>query len=120
MGGLWIRVGGLSRLVPLQLLKSGVAGVQVISTDLNYATLELLQLLLSWQERAKAANPLQASGHKRVVSGLRCARRLLTLPQTSSGVGSGQNTSHHPAAGVRAERIVSGMRCACRLFCAEG
>ncbi|KAK9832746.1 hypothetical protein WJX81_007203 [Elliptochloris bilobata] len=44
---------------------------QVISTELNWATSELLQQLLLWQERAKSANPMQASSHKRVVSGLR-------------------------------------------------
>ena len=46
---------------------------QVISPDLNWAVSELLQQLLLWQERAKAANHLQGACFKRVVSGLRCA-----------------------------------------------
>jgi hypothetical protein len=45
--------------------------VQIITTELNRAVVELLQQLLFWQERAKAASPYSASKHKRLVSGLR-------------------------------------------------
>ncbi len=84
--------------------------MQVISTDLNYATLELLQLLLSWQERAKAANPLQASGHKRVVSGLRCAGRLLW------GRVRAVHKRTTPLQACGHKRVVLGLRCAGRLL----
>ncbi len=45
--------------------------VQVISTELNRAVVELLQQLLFWQERAKSASPYNLAKRKRLVSGLR-------------------------------------------------
>lgn len=47
--------------------------VQVISTELNRAVVELLQQLLFWQERAKATSPYNVTKRKRLVSGLRYA-----------------------------------------------
>ena len=46
-------------------------GMQVISTELNRAVVELLQQLLFWQERAKATSPYNVTKRKRLVSGLR-------------------------------------------------
>ena len=56
-----------------------VSLLQVISTELNRAVLELLQQLLFWQERAKSASPYNLAKRKRLVSGLRCAPLLDTL-----------------------------------------
>lgn len=47
--------------------------MQVISTELNRAVVELLQQLLFWQERAKATSPYNVNKRKRLVSGLRYA-----------------------------------------------
>ncbi|KAK9830930.1 hypothetical protein WJX81_007062 [Elliptochloris bilobata] len=44
---------------------------QVISTELNKASNDLLTQLHAWEDRAKQANPLQAAGKKRLASGLR-------------------------------------------------
>jgi len=46
---------------------------QVITTELNCVTDQLLQQLQLWQERARSMHPLQGGRHKRIVSGLRCA-----------------------------------------------
>jgi hypothetical protein len=51
---------------------------QVISTELNRVVVELLQQLLFWQERAKAASPHNVTKRKRLVSGLRCGASTLT------------------------------------------
>ena len=45
--------------------------VQIISTELNRAVVELLQQLLFWQERSKATAPYNVAKRKRLVSGLR-------------------------------------------------
>ena len=60
---------------------------QVISTELNKASNDLLTQLHAWEERAKQANPLQAAGKKRLASGLRFAlaryaRPFATCPGT--------------------------------------
>ncbi|KAK9834166.1 hypothetical protein WJX81_004768 [Elliptochloris bilobata] len=45
---------------------------QVVTEELNATTAELLQLLVSWQQSAMAADPLgEASAHRRVVFGMR-------------------------------------------------
>lgn len=56
--------------------------MQVITTDLNRVVVELLQSLLFWQERAKAANAHNAARKKRLVSGLREVESLCLVVWT--------------------------------------
>ncbi len=55
-------------------------GMQVISTELNRAVVELLQQLLFWQERAKATSPYNVTKRKRLVSGLRYCPAIAPHP----------------------------------------
>ena len=72
LGIQWVRKVSEVRLLPCFLTTPYL--LQVISTELNRAVLELLQQLLFWQERAKTASPYNLAKRKRLVSGLRCVQ----------------------------------------------